>query len=182
MSGVVRRMSGRYVSGPALPLDPRRFWRRVERPDANGCRIWTGAINRARGGYGVVQVKRWPFVQVWRTHRLAWTLVNGPIADGFHILHRCDNPPCCEPSHLFVGTNADNVADRIAKGRPNGGGCPPGEDCWNRKLSEADVGNIRLRYLGSSATQQELADEYGVAQTTVSKLLRGESWKETAWC
>jgi hypothetical protein len=85
---------------------------------SNDCLEWTGG--RDRDGYGRVQVagKR------IKTHRLAWTLANG-APNGLHVLHHCDNPPCCEtePSeeypegHLFLGTNAENIADKIAKGR-----------------------------------------------------------------
>jgi hypothetical protein len=72
----------------------------------------------------------------------------------------------------------DNVMDRINKGRPNNGGSPPGEECWNHKLTLEQVEDIRAR-VTYGETQAALANEYGVAQTTVSKLVRGESW---AWC
>jgi hypothetical protein len=88
----------------------------------NGCLEWTGLTNEA--GYGRLRSNG----QKFKAHRLAWTLVNGIIPDGLNVLHHCDNPPCCEtePSeaypegHLFLGTQTDNMADMMAKGRHHG--------------------------------------------------------------
>ena len=67
----------------------------------------------------------------WKVHRLSWVTYNGPIPEGLHVLHSCDNPPCWRPSHLFLGTQKDNIQDCIAKGRNN----PPGGDKhWKRRL------------------------------------------------
>ena len=91
----------------------------------NGCLEWTGYTDR--GGYGQIGVGGQTSVngRSVSTHRLTWTLIKGPIPDGLHVLHHCDNPPCCEtaPSeeypegHLFLGTHDDNMADMAAKGR-----------------------------------------------------------------
>ena len=86
-----------------------RLQRRLVR--RGDCLEWTG-YTRAFG-YGQLMVDG----KCVGTHRVAWTLANGPIPDGICVLHRCDNPPCCEPAHLFLGTAADNTADMIAKGR-----------------------------------------------------------------
>jgi len=72
---------------------------------------WSGS--RGRDGYGSIHVGP----QTILTHRLAWELAHGPIPDGLCVLHHCDNPPCCNPAHLWLGTPADNAADRDAKGR-----------------------------------------------------------------
>jgi HNH endonuclease len=85
----------------------------------NRCLEWTGGTNSK--GYGYIRHEG----KVVRTHRLAWTLANGPIPDGLHVLHHCDNPPCCETEptegypegHLFLGTHVDNMTDMSAKGR-----------------------------------------------------------------
>jgi len=75
------------------------------------CREWQGL--RSKKGYGrVVRAGRH-----WQLHRYVWTLVNGPLPEGMHVCHRCDNPPCFRLDHLFLGTNRDNVDDKMAKGR-----------------------------------------------------------------
>ena len=90
------------------PADERLRARLVEKP--NGCLEWTGATVN---GYGSISVNG----RVKRTHRFAWELTHGNIPDGMVICHKCDNPPCCNPEHLFLGTQADNIADMMAKGR-----------------------------------------------------------------
>lgn len=77
----------------------------------NGCLEWTGSLSTT--GYGHIKVTGKPT----KTHRIAWELTNGPIPDGMFVCHHCDNPPCCDVTHLFLGTNADNLADMSAKGR-----------------------------------------------------------------
>lgn len=87
-----------------------RFWSHVA-SRADGCWEWTGA--RGRAGYGYFSIKDRRFF----AHRLAFALVNGPIPPGLFVCHRCDNPPCCRPDHLFLGTTRDNVVDAMRKGR-----------------------------------------------------------------
>jgi hypothetical protein len=77
----------------------------------NECIEWRGA--RTNEGYG----RKWKNGKVRYTHRLAYAWANGPIPDGMWVLHKCDNPPCCNPEHLFLGTNQDNLLDCISKGR-----------------------------------------------------------------
>lgn len=82
---------------------------------SNGCLEWTGG--RGPRGYGKIMVAG----EHLRTHRVAWELANGPIPDGLWVLHRCDNPPCCDVGHLWLGTHVDNQADKAAKGRSSNG-------------------------------------------------------------
>lgn len=89
-----------------------RFWARVDRSSApEACWPWTTRVGRF--GYGRLSVDR----RQVHAHRVAFELSGGSIPDGFYVLHRCDNPPCCNPAHLFVGTHADNMRDRHQKGR-----------------------------------------------------------------
>lgn len=81
----------------------------------DGCRVWTGARFRNKDGPTYGQV-RWESTN-WRVHRLVWTTYRGEIPDGILCCHTCDNPPCCNLEHLFLGTQSDNINDAVAKGR-----------------------------------------------------------------
>ena len=87
-----------------------RLWGHLKVTDT-GCAEWTRSTTTK--GYGCIQFKE----RLALTHRVAWELTNGPIPEGLCVCHRCDNPPCCNPEHLFLGTYADNIHDMIAKGR-----------------------------------------------------------------
>lgn len=92
----------------SIPLET-RFWQRVEKTD--GCWRWTGPLHAF--GYGLI----WRGGNNVGAHRISWEIHVGPIPDGLFVLHRCDNPPCVRPDHLFLGTQADNIHDMVAKGR-----------------------------------------------------------------
>lgn len=87
-----------------------RFWEKVTRSN-EGCWTWQGSRNES--GYGVLLVRGRKLV----AHRVSWEVIFGPVPDGMLVLHRCDNPPCVRPDHLFIGTHMDNIQDCIAKGR-----------------------------------------------------------------
>ena len=107
---------------------------------------------------------------------MAWELCRGSIPEGMFVLHRCDNPGCCNPNHLFLGSQRINVEDMITKGRavfPPGLG---GEKCGMHKLSWEEVNGIRFgAALGGS--EQFLAECYDTTQPTVSRILRNKTWK-----
>jgi len=90
---------------------PIRFWRNVKNVGGEGCWEWTGT--KTTGGYGVLSVDRRPE----KAHRIAWRLTHGEPAPHFFVCHRCDNPPCVRPDHLFLGTHQDNMGDMVRKGR-----------------------------------------------------------------
>lgn len=89
-----------------------RFWEKVVRGD----RCWAWAAYRGPAGYGII-TDRSRRVRTVQAHRLSWEIHNGPIPEGLCVLHRCDNPPCTNPAHLFLGTHADNAQDKASKGR-----------------------------------------------------------------
>ncbi len=137
--------NGRVVATPQQLFD-----RNVDRCD--GCWEWRGYRNpkgygfTRPGGRGVKGVL---------AHRLSWELHRGEIPEGMQVLHRCDNPPCVNPEHLFLGTNLDNIRDRVAKGRPGGSQAwtTPmlGERHPNCRVSGAVVEEIRRRYAAGEA-------------------------------
>lgn len=139
------------------------FWERVEKgPD---CWLWTGWTDR--DGYGLWKRRQ----QNRRAHRDAYRFTKGPIPEGMLVCHTCDNPPCVNPDHLFLGTVADNNRDRERKGRGI-----RGVRAHRSKLTPAEVREIRRRYREDGVRQVDLAEEYGVSQPSISSLLRGESW------
>src|SRR5665811_1223275 len=95
-----------------------RFWLYVKRGGGPACWEWTGYKNGK--GYGVINLQG----QRVLAHRMAWELKNGPVPDGLFVLHRCDNPPCCNLKHLWLGTKADNNNDMTTKGRRRDTGAP----------------------------------------------------------
>lgn len=131
---------------------------------ANGCHEFDGAKNDK--GYGNVRRDGiW-----WKAHRYSWVLHNGPITDGLWVLHKCDNPPCINPDHLFLGDRQANVDDMIAKGRAIK---TFGEDHPHVKLTDNDVERIREAHL-FGARQIDLAAVYGTYQGTIGRYVRNE--------
>lgn len=146
------------------------------------CWLWKGGRNR--DGYGTFWAGDWvegkkhsPVIVL--AHRWAYEHFVGPIPDGLHVLHRCDEPACVKPSHLFVGTQQQNIVDMHRKGRN-----PPqaGENNGNAKLSAAQIVQIRERYTGGWGEQTKLAREFGVTQATISKIVGGKAMRPPiAW-
>jgi hypothetical protein len=140
-----------------------RFWAYV---DVSGdCWEWQGA--RGSKGYGAFQLR----TRQETAHRVAWRLHFGPIPEGLFVCHSCDNPPCVNPAHLFLGTPADNAADREVKGRRKS---LVGERHQNAKLTWADVCEVRRLY-ADGLLQRQIAERFGVTQPLVSMILSGRS-------
>lgn len=135
----------------------------------SGCIEWIAGKNPA--GYGVMGT--WPKTTL--AHRAAWMAVNGQIENGLHVCHHCDNPSCCNPDHLFLGTPADNCADKMRKGRWKQGAKNPrrGSDAPQSKLTEAQVREIFL----ATGPQKQIAARYGIVQQTVSDIKLGRRWR-----
>lgn len=139
----------------------------------SGC--WEWQRGKYRTGYGAI---RNPMDgRQTGAHRMAWILTHGPIPEGLHVCHHCDNPPCCNPEHLFVGTAKDNISDCARKGRMD---VPyekrAGELNPNHILTAVDVIEIRRRYEAGGVFQCDLAREYGVTQTAISRIVCRKTW------
>lgn len=141
-----------------------KLWRHVQRGEPDVCWPWTGV---RMAGYGRVKTGARP-VHVF-AHRVAWQLTNGDIPEGMSVLHRCDNPPCCNPAHLYLGTHQDNVRDMMERGRHR-----PGRQ-GRAKLAPDDVRSIRAA-LKAGASKRSLARQHGVARRTVSAIETGRTW------
>lgn len=171
----VRRILDR--DGIALWTSEQRFWFKVDKsagPEA----CWPWVAGKLPNGYGSVRVDG----AHWLAHRRAWTLTHGPIPDGLNVLHECDNPPCCNDRHHFLGDYKDNSQDCIRKDRHARGGRH-----GHAKLSRAHVLELRslipqlprgpkgknLRH----GLMKDLMRGYGVDQSTISCAVRGVTWK-----
>lgn len=159
--------------GPACYKTPEQaFAARVNKTGAGECWLWTGG--KTKHGYGQLRVNSRKML----AHRFSWEHHNGhiPKGEGHHgtcVLHRCDNPSCVNPDHLWLGTQADNIADREAKGR---GVRLEGEAHGNAKLTEPEV----IAILADTRSQSKIAADYGVDQTTISQIKCRKTWKHVA--
>ncbi len=160
--------SGRFFTCGAIEC---RFWEKVDKngpvpthcPELGPCWVWTGALHT--GGYGILKVPG--SKKVVRAHVFAWEQENGLLANGLFALHRCDNRPCVRVSHLFDGTNADNMRDMAAKGRAKG--------LLKVHLSPLEKNQMRADYQQGGVTYDDLVERYGVSLQTVGRTLRRES-------
>lgn len=138
---------------------------------SSGCWLWTRTCNNK--GYGTMTVNK----KTVLSHRISFEVFNRRLLDRTLVLHRCDNPPCCNPNHLFSGTHQDNVLDAIKKGRLFR--LPPisftGSSNPMSKLIEKDVKEIRTR-LSSGEFQESIAKDYGVSKSLISAIATGRLW------
>jgi hypothetical protein len=136
-----------------------------------GCYIWTGSVDGR--GYGKLNVNK----QILSAHRLSYEENIGPIPSGLYVLHHCDIPACINPSHLFLGTHANNMADMVLKGRQSHGNNHGiqirGEYHGGSKLTDDDVTKIR----SSSGLLRIIAARFGVSEATVSMIRNHKRWK-----
>lgn len=174
------------------------FWERVNISGPNECWEWQRAINK--NGYGKFRVSG----KVLNTHRLAYEYTNGPIPNGLFVCHSCDNPPCCNPAHLWLGTAKDNAIDSVNKGRratgnrsgarlhperfighnigdANGSRLHPesrprGECHGMVKITENDVREIRRLYDSGAFRNVDLAKRYGISQTQAYRITHRKRW------
>lgn len=168
-----RNYRSRYCSPPcrshASGLTIRRSYldRMADRlrifADPTVCWDWPGKTNAY--GYGLIT----DGARDVRAHRAAWEVMHGPIPDGMNVLHRCDRPGCINAvNHLFLGTHADNTADKVAKDRH-----PRGERQWHARLTEQSVREIRV----ATGTHTRIGEQFGVTRTTVRDIKTRRRWR-----
>lgn len=173
--------------------DKARFWIKIQKGERDECWPWLFYKNKA--GYGGFSIRN----VFYLANRLAWSIENGRIPDGLDILHSCDNPACCNPSHLRAGTHKENMQDMSVRGRSgpkNNPNCMPrgdnhhsktnpgcmlkGEQVHLSKLKESDVISIREEHKNSKQkikTLMEIADRYGMRLRSIYSVVLRETWK-----
>lgn len=161
---------------PRIPVNE-RFWDKVNKTDS--CWLWTSKLNGS--GYGVIavpddtrgnsscgtRVKRRYFL----AHRMAWELTHGSIPEDKILCHHCDNPICVRPDHLFLGSHADNIRDKVSKNRQ-----AMGTKNSQAKLTEEKVKEIRA--IGYKLMEKEVAQMFKVSPATIGEIRRREIWKQ----
>lgn len=132
-----------------------RYWEKVDKRGPDECWPWLGAC--VTDGYGTIAYEG---REIYATHRLAYILEHGKVPNGLWVLHTCDNPPCCNPKHLYAGTSINNIQDRIDRKR---GG---------EKLTPEQVEEIKM----DQRKQKLIAKDHGISQSMVSRIKQGHRW------
>lgn len=140
-----------------------KFWSLINK--SGECWLWTKSCDK--DGYG----KFWFNYKGIKACKMAYVLTCGEVPDGMCVLHKCDNPPCCRPDHLYLGTQADNVMDRMNRGRQRRGEAHP-----LTTLSDRNVLDIRRRFIGGRGEQTNLAFIYNVSLGVINRIVRRKTW------
>jgi hypothetical protein len=148
------------------PNKPEDLWKYVNVCKSYEC--WPFMGHCERGGYGRFKISGKKYI----THRLAYELVYGQFDKTLYVCHICDNPPCCNPFHLYLGTAKDNAQDRNEKGRHAD---ISGAASWLSKLDTDTVIDIRMQYNALSIAA--LSRKYNVSYNTIRRIVRGETFK-----
>lgn len=141
-----------------------RLWDKIDVGNANDCWKWKASL---RQGYGNFRLNN----KMVFAHRVVYELVNGPIPEGMHVLHACDEPLCCNPAHLHLGTHAQNMREMAIRGR-----AASGERIKNAKLTADQVREIRKMYALGGWSYQGLANVFGVSYVQISSIVRNKAW------
>lgn len=161
--------------GNAVPTKD-RFWTKVNIKSPEECWEWTAWKNKDYSGSGFIlsygRIRHNGSVKV--ASRVAWELTYGEIPEGMLVLHKCDNPPCVNPNHLFLGTSSDNTIDAINKGRRK---IRNGNQVNTSKLNESQVIEIRKKHKQGGISLAQLGREYGVRITSIHAIIHRRAWK-----
>lgn len=149
------------------PIFQARFWERIDRSTPGGCWPW----NRGKfpQGYGAISVDG----KLRYAHRVSYELINGPIPDGLFVCHKCDNPPCVNPEHLYLGDVKRNSGDAAKRGRYR-----VAENAPNARYTNADILKIRELYATGRYSYMDLCKLFGIpSRARVSEIVLGKNWK-----
>lgn len=171
--GLVKGEPQRYIKGHQHAAVIRqsfsdRFWSHVD-IDPAGCWLW--ASRQFKEGYGSIDEGGRNSKRL-HAHRVAWELTNGAIPDGLCVLHKCDVPACCNPSHLFLGTRLDNNRDKVEKRRQ-----AKGETHSRHRLTDQEVLYVREQVSLGYSTIRELSNLFDVSYNTIRYIVKGKTWK-----
>jgi len=153
-----------------MPYNTNRLLRFVEKTVGKlktDCWEWKGTINKVHG-YGYIMINR----KMYRAHRLAYELFVGPIPEGLCVCHHCDNKACVNPNHLFIGTNQDNVDDKVQKGRQYK---PKGEEHSQSKFNNEQIKEI-CKQVKMGETQAKVAERFNVHPSAISRIVNHKRW------
>ena len=164
------------------PWELERFCDKINFGETDAeCWNWEGS--KMKFGHGQFGIRG----RLYLTHRIAYAVMNGPIPGGIQVHHTCDNPACCNPNHLWLGTQKDNIKDCQTKGRAAIGErsgyrlhperYPRGERQWYARFVEQDIRDIRTEHAAGGISQRALARKWDVNHATIGKIIRRETWK-----
>jgi hypothetical protein len=166
-----RDSNGKYMGGFTFPIAV-RFNNKYIVDSITGCWVWNDRLTNK--GYG--KIYSGLCKKELLAHRVSWVLANNSIIpNGIKVLHKCDNPACVNPNHLFLGTQKDNVLDMLAKHRQNKVNTASGENNGNSKLKNSDVLIIKRR-LKNGDKPTHIAKEYKMHHSTIMDIRDGKTW------
>lgn len=146
----------------------KRFWKHIDKKENNECWDWIGACNKY--GYGQIRLND----KVIRVHRFSWIIHNGKIPGDLYVLHKCDNPLCVNPNHLFLGTHQDNMDDMINKKRDNKA---KGENHGMAKLTSKEVKKIKVLLNQKEISRKRISKMFNISQSVIASINTDKTWR-----